>query len=67
MCGRGARSRARVALVICILSVVALAGCKAMSDRLSRWPMLGGEALEDPIRAVGGDGIVFAPHDADHP
>ena len=65
MCGRGARSRARVALVICILSVVALAGCKAMSDRLSRWPMLGGEAPEDPIRAVGGDGIVFAPHDAD--
>jgi hypothetical protein len=40
-------------------------GCQAISDRLSRWRMLGQEALDDPVQAVGGDAIVFAPeHDA---
>jgi hypothetical protein len=43
----------------------ALAGCqafmKSLHDRLSKWSMLGQEALEDPIKAVGGDGIVFLP------
>jgi hypothetical protein len=29
--------------------------------------MLGGEALEDPVRAVGGDAFVFAPPDANSP
>jgi hypothetical protein len=67
MCGQGVRRQARAALVISVLGVITLAGCKAMSDRLSRWPMLGGEALEDPIQAVGGDGIVFAPHADDRP
>jgi hypothetical protein len=36
-------------------------GCQALSNRLTRWKMLGQEALEDPIKAVGGDGVVFAP------
>jgi hypothetical protein len=40
-------------------------GCQALSNRLTRWKMLGDEAAEDPLRAVGGDGIVFAPPDAE--
>jgi hypothetical protein len=67
MRGRCFRGRVRIALVFSMLSVVALVSCKAFSDRLSHWQMLGGEALEDPIKAVGGDGIVFAPHAEDHP
>jgi hypothetical protein len=53
--------------MIGLLGAVTWVGCKALSDRLSRWPMLGGEAVEDPIRAVGGDGIVFTPPAEDHP
>jgi hypothetical protein len=36
-------------------------GCKAVSDKLTRWRMLGPEALQDPVRAVGGDALVFIP------
>jgi hypothetical protein len=40
-------------------------GCQAMmekfSQHLTRWDMLKQDALEDPIKAVGGDGIVFVP------
>jgi hypothetical protein len=39
-------------------------GCQALSDRLTKWTMLGEEALENPLQAVGGDGIVFTPSDA---
>jgi hypothetical protein len=39
------------------------AGCQLVSDRLSRWKMLGDDALEDPVKAVGGDAIIFAPPD----
>ena len=42
-------------------------GCQAISDRLSKWEMLGQESLEDPLKAVGGDGIVFAPKPDDRP
>jgi hypothetical protein len=49
-------------LLVCGL---ALWGCQTikqgLSDHLSHWTMLGQEALEDPIKAVGGDGIVFSP------
>jgi hypothetical protein len=38
-----------------------LEGCQALSDRLSRWDMLEQKAVEDPVRAVGGDAFVFAP------
>jgi hypothetical protein len=61
------RGRVRAALVFSVLGAVTLVSCKAFSDRLSRWQMLGGEALEDPIKAVGGDGIVVAPNAEDHP
>jgi hypothetical protein len=37
------------------------------SDRLTRWKMLDQQALADPIRAVGGDGIVFAPEGPNDP
>jgi hypothetical protein len=40
-----------------------LCGCQVLSDRLTRWKMLGGAAVEDPLKAVGGDGIVFAPRE----
>jgi len=42
-------------------------GCQALSNRLSKWKMLGNDAVEDPVRAVGGDAIVFAPRERDHP
>ena len=56
MRGQGWRGRARQVLLMCALGVVAAVGCKALSDRLTRWQMLGGEAVEDPLQAVGGDG-----------
>jgi hypothetical protein len=52
-------------------AAVGFVGCQTlkqrMSDRLTHWKMLGQEALEDPIQAVGGDGIVFLPTQEDHP
>jgi hypothetical protein len=38
-----------------------VAGCQVLSDRLTKWKMLGAEALENPIAAVGGDAVVFNP------
>ena len=38
-----------------------IAGCQMLSNRLSKWKMLNGNAVENPLQAVGGDGIVFAP------
>lgn len=44
---------------------VVLGGCQAfkktLSSHLTNWKMLDQAALEDPIKAVGGDGIVFVP------
>jgi len=42
-------------------------GCEALSNRLTKWKMLGQEALENPLQAVGGDGVVFAPKQDDRP
>jgi hypothetical protein len=57
----------RVALVLGL----AVLGChtfmKGLGDHLAHWQMLGQEALEDPIQAVGGDGIVFVPGPDDKP
>jgi hypothetical protein len=47
--------------VLPVMVGLVAAGCKAISNRLTHWNMLGQEALEDPIKAVGGDGIVFTP------
>jgi hypothetical protein len=38
-------------------------GCQALSNRLTKWKMLDNKAAENPLQAVGGDGIVFAPPD----
>jgi hypothetical protein len=46
-------------------------GCQALmkglSQKLTDWKMLGQEAMDDPIRAVGGDGVVFFPGRDDSP
>jgi hypothetical protein len=52
--------RTRVSLLLIALWACAF-GCEAFSHRMTSWQMLGQEALDDPIRAVGGDGIVFSP------
>jgi hypothetical protein len=48
-----------------LLSGLGLWGCQTikqtLADNLTHWAMLDPEALEDPIKAVGGDGIVFTP------
>jgi hypothetical protein len=62
------RTPYRLVWAVLALPVVAglgFGGCQAISNRLTRWKMLPGEALEDPIQAVGGDGIVFAPGGGD--
>jgi hypothetical protein len=52
-----------VYLLVPVLAWLTILGCQAISNRLTRWSMLGQEALDDPIQAVGGDGIVFAPRE----
>jgi hypothetical protein len=47
--------------------LAAALGCQAISHELTDWKMLGQEALDDPIKAVGGDGIVFAPPGEERP
>ena len=60
-----ANSRVRVLSLVLFLSGIALVGCQtikqAFSDHLTRWNMLEQNAVEDPIKAVGGDGMVFTP------
>jgi hypothetical protein len=60
-----AGSRARSLGLLLGLLGLALYGCQtikqALSDHLTHWNMLGQAALEDPIQAVGGDGILFTP------
>jgi hypothetical protein len=50
-----------------LLVGVTVCGCQAvmekLSDRLTHWKMLGDDALEDPIKAVGGHAIVFVPNE----
>jgi hypothetical protein len=45
--------------------ILVVCGCQAfmkgLSNRLTHWDMLGQEALDDPIQAVGGQGMVFVP------
>jgi hypothetical protein len=60
--------RTRIAVPILLLAAVIginLEGCQAikqtLTDRLTHWNMLDQTALEDPIKAVGGDGMLFTP------
>ena len=48
-------------IAICGCQTVQQAIKQSLSDRLSHWKMLKQESLEDPIEAVGGDGVVFTP------
>jgi hypothetical protein len=50
-----------------LLVVGAFVGCEAISNRLTKWSMLDQTALENPLQAVGGDGMVFAPKLEDRP
>ncbi len=65
-----ARSRSSLVALVLLLTALALCSCqivkKQLSDKLGHWDMLNQEALEDPIKAVGGDGVVFAPGSEDH-
>jgi hypothetical protein len=58
---RGALRWGGVILVLALECFLVFCGCQALSNRLTKWNMLGAEALDDPIKAVGGDGVVFAP------
>ncbi|HEV3262668.1 MAG TPA: hypothetical protein VG013_37860 [Gemmataceae bacterium] len=68
---REAGRRRRVVGASALLIGLAVLGCHAfmrgLSDHLSKWNMLGEEALADPIQAVGGDGVVFVPGQEDEP
>jgi hypothetical protein len=65
------RPRRPLLLWTAILSAVfawpLIEGCQMLSDRMTRWSMLGQDALEDPVRAVGGDAVVFTPAQPDQP
>ncbi len=50
-----------------VLLLAVLLGCKAISKHLTNWKMLDDSALENPLQAIGGDGIIFAPPANDHP
>jgi hypothetical protein len=64
-------SKLCVYALLLLLTGLVLYGCqsikKHLSDNLTHWNMLGQEAVEDPIKAVGGDGIVFVPAQEDRP
>jgi hypothetical protein len=66
-----ASSKLRAAVRTLLVSGLALFGCQAfkqtLSDRLTHWNMLDDKALEDPIKAVGGDGMVFTPKEESRP
>jgi hypothetical protein len=67
--GPGAKTRiVGLSLVLCGLAVC---GCQTIRQQLSahltHWKMLEQEAVLDPIKAVGGDGMVFLTKDAPRP
>ena len=51
----------RTAGIAVVFAIAAAGGCELISNRLSKWKMLDQAALENPLKAVGGDAIVFAP------
>jgi hypothetical protein len=71
MCRRDVAGRMRARWMPLVLIAVALGGCQAfmktLSSHLTNWQMLDQTALEDPIKAVGGDGIVFTPRQDSEP
>ena len=64
----GARRKVRAGTFwLALYAGACAAGCQTVSQELTNWQMLGQEALDDPIKAVGGDGIVFSPSGDDRP
>jgi hypothetical protein len=63
--------RIRAALLGALAVALIAGGCQTFlrhfSDRLTHWNMLDDQAVEDPIKAVGGDGIVFVPREQTAP
>ena len=55
------------AILLSVAACPLVEGCQLLSDRMTRWTMLGQESLEDPVRAVGGDAVVFTPKQPDQP
>ncbi len=54
----------------CLLASIAIglaAGCQVVSNHTTKWKMLEPNAVESPIQAVGGDGMVFTPKQEDVP
>jgi hypothetical protein len=68
---QAAGSPKRFNLLPILVFGVALYGCQTikthLSDHLTHWNMLDQKALEDPIKAVGGDGVVFNPTEDSRP
>src|SRR5271166_5995911 len=66
-----ASSWCRTIGLILLLTGLGVCGCETikqgLSDHLTHWNMLEQDALEDPIKAVGGDGIVFQAKEDERP
>ncbi len=67
MSARSFRSSLYLLLASSLGFALAVVGCKAISNKLTHWNMLDQSALEDPVKAVGGDAFVFTPRLADKP
>jgi hypothetical protein len=50
-----------------LLLVGVLSGCEIISNQLTKWEILDQKALENPLQAVGGNGMFFAPQQDDRP
>jgi hypothetical protein len=57
----------KLASLVPLVAVLTILGCQAMlekfSQHLTKWDMLKDEALDDPFKAVGGDGVLFVPNE----
>src|SRR5271166_446080 len=66
-----ASSWCRTIGLILLLTGLGVCGCETikqgLTDHLTHWNMLEQDALEDPIKAVGGDGMVFTPQQEGQP
>jgi hypothetical protein len=57
----------KLASLVPLVAVLTILGCQAVlekfSQHLTKWDMLKDEALDDPLKAVGGDGVLFVPNE----
>lgn len=71
MSGRLMAARSRCRWLPPLVLAATICGCQAfmktLSSQLTNWHMLDQKALADPIKAVGGDGIVFNPRESGAP